>query len=568
MYSQLSRQIPSGLAIATVLAGGAFAEVTSVITVAVKEGDAVAGVGNLTSIDTISVGQNGAWLVEGDTNNVNTNADQVVLLNGVLSAREGDAVAQPAGATISSFGPGGTRLISTNSRAWNYFLDGLTTTTDSGIYFDAVLVIQEGAIATAPQFTPGTPYIGFFGAELNESTQIAIMASIDDVAITSTVDRALVIADIDGSGNLLSESVFAMEGDVLPGQVDTLADFGTGPHSWNFNDDGDLMFVADLNGLTTTDGVVYLNNTLLAQEGDPSPIAGRNWLTLSSSLRVALNDDDDYAFTGTLDGNTATDSVIVLNGGVFVQEGNVPPGIAGFTLTSFGTGAVELDGGGNLYWFGDWNDPDTSKDTGIFRNCQLLVQEGVTIIGGQVLESIATVQENLQVDEEGRWLIFEGTLAGGVSGAFLIEMTESHTTYCTAGTTTNGCTALIEGNNDASAAGLIDFEIAISGVEGQKSGLIFYGVSGPLASPWGMGSSFLCVKAPTQRTPPQSSGGLANTCTGTLVLDWDAYVAANPTTLGGPFAAGDTAWFQGWFRDPPSPKTTNLSNALEIEFCP
>ena len=41
------------------------------------------------------------------------------------------------------------------------------------------------------------------------------------------------------------------------------------------------------------------------------------------------------------------------------------------------------------------------------------------------------------------------------------------------------------------------------GVEGQKQGLLFYGLQGGQAQPWGSGTSFLCVKSPTQRSTGQ-----------------------------------------------------------------
>jgi hypothetical protein len=78
----------------------------------------------------------------------------------------------------------------------------------------------------------------------------------------------------------------------------------------------------------------------------------------------------------------------------------------------------------------------------------------------------------------------------------------------------------------------------------------------------------LCVKQPTQRTPPQSSGGSALACNGSLTLDWLAFVANHAGALGAPFAAGDVVQAQAWFRDPPSPKTTQLTNALEFTLVP
>ena len=61
--------------------------------------------------------------------------------------------------------------------------------------------------------------------------------------------------------------------------------------------------------------------------------------------------------------------------------------------------------------------------------------------------------------------------------------------------------------------------------------------------------------------------GSTGACDGALVLDWNAFIAANPTALGAPFAGGDSVDVQAWFRDPPSPKSTSLSNALTFVVC-
>jgi hypothetical protein len=98
---------------------------------------------------------------------------------------------------------------------------------------------------------------------------------------------------------------------------------------------------------------------------------------------------------------------------------------------------------------------------------------------------------------------------------------------------------------------------------------LFYGVSGALALPWsGTSTSYLCVKSPTQRLSTQSSGGSFNACDGALAEDWNAYIATHPGALGAPFAGGETVWAQAWFRDPPAPKTTNLSDALVFLVAP
>jgi hypothetical protein len=141
--------------------------------------------------------------------------------------------------------------------------------------------------------------------------------------------------------------------------------------------------------------------------------------------------------------------------------------------------------------------------------------------------------------------------------------------YCTAGTSTNGCVPSISATGVASLSAGSGFTLGVASVEGQKQGLIFYGITGRSAAPWGIGgTSFLCVKAPTQRTPAQSSGGTAGACDGTLSVDWLSFIGSTSTALGNPFSAGQVVNAQGWYRDPPAVKTTNLSDGLEFTVLP
>jgi hypothetical protein len=146
------------------------------------------------------------------------------------------------------------------------------------------------------------------------------------------------------------------------------------------------------------------------------------------------------------------------------------------------------------------------------------------------------------------------------------------TNYCTAGTTTNGCLATMSGTGTPSAAATSGFTLTCNQAEGLKQGIIFYGNLGPVATPWtnglGQGNSFLCVKAPTQRTGAVTMGGTLNACDGSMSIDFLAYCAANPLAIGNPLGAGQTFNSQAWFRDPPSPKTTNLSDGLQWTMVP
>lgn len=374
------------------------------------EGDLVAGVGVTTRIDALAINDAGDWLLEVDTDNASTDNDGAMLRNGALDLTEGQALAMPVGSMLDSFDA--INLNNNGDSGWNFFLDGTSgSSDDSGVYFNTTMLIQEGDATTAAGLTVGTPYIGFFDARINDSSEILVMASIDDPAIDSTVDRALIVVDTLGGG---TQTLIAAEGDILPGQTEAVADFETGPHNYDFNASGQVMFIADLAGDTAVDHAVYLDSTLLAQEGGASPVAGRNWSTLSSA-EVDVNDLGDYVISGSLDGDSASNLLIERSGAKLVQEGDmiVDNAFDNWALTSFGSGPVEIGNNGNVLWFGDWDNPDTSIDSGLFLNDQLIVQEGLSTIGGVPIDTLRNVQDGYALSDDGQWVMFRGVLDDG-----------------------------------------------------------------------------------------------------------------------------------------------------------
>ncbi len=141
--------------------------------------------------------------------------------------------------------------------------------------------------------------------------------------------------------------------------------------------------------------------------------------------------------------------------------------------------------------------------------------------------------------------------------------------YCTAGTTSNGCLPAISVSGALSVAASSGTIVSVASLEGQRAGAMIYGTTGGVAFPWGSGStSYFCVRAPVQRTLQQSSGGTVGQCDGALSFDLRAFLAANPLAQGNPLSAGTQFSVQCWFRDPPAPRATNLSDAITITACP
>jgi hypothetical protein len=410
------------------------------------DGDPVPGVGLVTSIDNIAVNNAGDWLVEADTDHPDTEADGVLIRNGILLLREGDALSMPRGASLDSFDS--IVLNNQGESGWNFFLDGTQgTSDDSGIYFGTTLVVQESDEVMAPGFSPGTLYLGFFDVKINDQGALLSVLSIEDPAIPTTVDRAL----LRFPGGAGPGEAILKEGDLLSGQTDVIADLGTGPHQSAFNAAGGILIFVDLAGATATDGAIYLINgspVLLAQEGSPSPVTGRNWLTLSAPA-LDLNGSGGYVHTGQLDGDAATNALIVRNGAVFRQEGDAPPGLekTGFAITSFGTGPLEINDRGGVLWYADWNDPDTEADTGLYLDDVMLLQEGVSVLEGSIVDIIRGVEDGYHMSDDGSLIVVEVVLLDGREGAFLIDV---------GGT----CPADVDGNGSVGVQDMVNVVLA------------------------------------------------------------------------------------------------------------
>lgn len=421
--------VSTALAIALGITGPTL-DAQPTITPLVLEGDAVAGVGNVTSISHLDVNNDGTWLVEVDTDQPNADLDAALLRDGVLVLREGDGLPAPAGATLDGFDS--NSLNNSGQIGFNFFLDGTAAGEDSGIhaYLDTsttplvstVLVLQEGE--DAPGAPPGSPVLGYFDVKLNDAEQLLAVVSYDDPAIPSGVDRGLFVLTTDAmTGGVSNGELIAAEGDVLLGQTSGLTDFGTGPHESDLNNLGAMLFSADI---PDGDAIYRYDGDFIeiAQVGDPSPVAGRAWANLTTSNALDLSNNDHHVYRGLLDGDTGSNTLIVKDSAAFIQEGGSLPAIGGvFTFESFGTGPVLIDDGGNVVWYGEWNDPDGDIDSGLFRNHELLIQEGVTLVEGLgIIDTIRGVTDGFALSDNGQFLIIEAVLDNGTEGAFLVSL--------------------------------------------------------------------------------------------------------------------------------------------------
>jgi len=392
----------------------------------VLEGNAVPGIGAVTAVDAVTVNNAGTWLVEVDTSHADTNFDGAVLSASGVFVREGDSLAAPSGSTVDSFDS--VWLNNLGEVAWNLFIGGQPTTQDSGLFLGTDLVLQEGTLSTAPQLSANTPYIGFFETRAIDDGRFFVVASVDDPAIASSVDRALVWIEVDPERASYTEVVIAKEGQLLDDLSDAVTDFGTGPENFAVNNAGQALFTASLTGVAATNGALFLDGELLARKGDASPEAGFFYSNLGTSTRVDLNDQGDWVMLTGLSGDAATNQIIVRNGTTVIQKGDPAPMLPGLTITGFGSGApVRITSEGDVIWFATLSGP-TATNQVLYRNNEILVMKGVSTVGAGIVTTIAGttatggIGEGFTISRDGRFILFRGVLDADLVGAFLVDL--------------------------------------------------------------------------------------------------------------------------------------------------
>ena len=384
-----------------------------------RQGQQIFGVGEITDVTGLAVNGDGDWLVKVGTPDIT----DVVLRNFNVTAQSGLALADPAGALIDRFvdmnindaGNIGWILNLTNTKGGAF--------DNAGVYWNARRVVQKNFDTTAPEYAPGTPYKTLKALVMNNREQFILAGDVDDPDNAGSLDPMIMkITVIPTPGGIdVIEQVVVKEGDVMPSTGNrrfqkTFPNF----EKFGFNDDGDLLYIADVDG-TGSDQFMFLNRDLVLRQGGPSLIPGRNWKDLGDT-KIGMNNSREFIFNGELDGDTSSDRIIVKNNNEIVaQEGQSFPEL-GRDVQDFEKARLQITEGGDVFWYADMTG-DESNDNIIFRNRTPLVRENVTTYGpGLVINKIFGFRDSYLASTNGRYFVFEGTIGTGSAAAFMMDL--------------------------------------------------------------------------------------------------------------------------------------------------
>ncbi|MFK7930760.1 MAG: hypothetical protein AB8H79_21435 [Myxococcota bacterium] len=518
--------------------------------VLVLEGESLPGVGTVTSIENLAVDSSGRWWVE-----VDTTGGPAILRDGAVYLTEGDLVSDPPGATVRSFDAVGST--DGGDVLYSVLLDNTPggTSDDDAVYWNDTLVLRAGDAVGAMGVGMGTLHSNIADVQVTGNRKVLVRGFFDDPNVPGTTDFFCLLLELDATGAILSETRIAGEGDVPPGQSLVINTIRTGSHAAAVNALGEVIWCADLDTASLPgDAIVYLGNTVLAQEDQPTGF-GAIWDDLVSP-EVDLNEAGDWTIKDRADG----DNIIVRNGQSFRREGDSLPDIAPFTFEYFGNGPADLTQDGRVLWFGRWSDPDSDRDEGLFLEDELIVQEGVSVIGGWLVNDVGDQSDNYRVSPNGEWILFEASVDdGGVTreGAFLVDVALG-VNYCISVANSTGQAASISGTGSASVL-QNDLLLSAGPIPAGQPGLFFYGPETTLVP---FGNGFRCIGGvPLARLAVEATnagGVLQHALDNTL-----------PPTAASAIQPGSTWYFQAWFRDPAGAgQVFNLSDGLELMFLP
>lgn len=146
---------------------------------------------------------------------------------------------------------------------------------------------------------------------------------------------------------------------------------------------------------------------------------------------------------------------------------------------------------------------------------------------------------------------------------FFDQVTGDPAAYCVGKENSAGCVPSIQSAGTPSASAGFGFFLSAQDVRNNQFGILVYAYQPGLLP---FSDSVLCLSGSLYRTPIQSSGGnVLPDCSGNFAIDFNGVIASG---LDPSLTAGTTVFSQYWYRDPQSPSTTGLTDAMQFTIQP
>lgn len=380
-------------------------------TVLYRGGDAIGpGLGRVADVGRFAITDLAEWIVVLRSDALDEAEDDVMLRNGIPTLQEGIPLAQPAGCFLDELGS--VTLNRFGHSAWGLTVTPRGGTPLSALYFGTRLLAAEGDPVGVPGYSRTAVWRGFDGGtRIDDHGRVLVAGTVDDPVIPGAEDDALVLFEVDATGAVVGRRDVAHEGLLLPGQTETVRVLPSRETAMALNGRGEAMFVVGTNASNDTDRAIYVNETVVAQEGGPSPVAGLAWRELGTAA-VALNDRGEYGFRGRLTGATNRQEALVRSGALVARQRAGVPALPGRVFLGFGANVpLHLSNAGELVYYAEVNGGE-SRNAALFAGDDLLVRKGETEVGGDTVVALPDTPGLFTISPGGRYVLFHARLAG------------------------------------------------------------------------------------------------------------------------------------------------------------
>lgn len=377
-------------------------------TVVLKSGDPIAG-SPIRQFNKIAISDNGSHYTEVRTVAPNGSSNHLALADGSPVLAESDPLPAPSGASVAWFND--LDVNASGAIGWPLGVNNRPSTSDTGIYWNTKLLVLEGGPVGAASFNGlafggNTTYHKFFSVKINDNDSLLASCEIQDPSRGgSNRERALVILRTDGAGALLQEKFAAVERFPFLTTGESFSGVGQDINNIGFNNNDGWIAVLKAGSDLTKDSLLVMNDQVLAREGSPSPVAGRNYTDLSGT-KCDLNDFDEFVFTAFLDGNTSNNVILNVNGQIYAREGFSFPAIAPFNVDRFDADPMYIANSGDVYWYAK-SGGNPTDDQFYLRNREVILQENTTLLSSGLVAALRTTQYAFHVSKSGRFWMAE-----------------------------------------------------------------------------------------------------------------------------------------------------------------
>ena len=367
------------------------------LTVPLKGGDPVSGMGAVLDIRQVFVNDSGTWFALVETDFPDLERNEALLRDGAIVLREGDLIPDPPGTMVNSIGP--QWWTDDGKRAMLVGLQSLAGSSE-GVYFGRRLLAQTNGIIDDPGLPANSKWKQFDAVAMNSSRTILVVGNIDTPTVPGAEDFVARL-QLGPAGELLSTEILVREGLAHPAITGNISRVG---HEIALNERGDFMMSA--RGSSGDTGAILINGVAVARHEESSPAQGREYAFFSGN--VDLNDFGDWAFIGAVHGDGPTNHSLVVfikNDQLFAQEGEVLPSLGSpliepSSLTGESIFApICLTNSGDLFWVAQ-----TENGDAFMRNRDVLVREG-GVLDGRTVSNTLGFDGTFHASDDGRYWV-------------------------------------------------------------------------------------------------------------------------------------------------------------------